>query len=407
MEGPSKTDELKRSQRPTLVATSNSREEERWGHLASCCVCGVVAPNEHAIFCRSCPRTVCLSCVRSSAGDGMKLVQNSLNKGCFDLEMRECPLCLRASDKSLPAPPTVAMPTEDLLRHLLQALLQHDLSREFREPVDVTVHPDYLYKIGRGKTMDLQTMMAKLAGGKYSTRRGRRTFKEDLRRIWRNCRYYAECDEQGVPLDGTSTPAIVRCALVLERMISRFYALYMPDDDDVLLPVTSWDGWRQAKQLEDQRARLQLSEHQTRAIEANGGGETPDEVVCTTPRLPSTWSRMVNSGSGTTSNSGKNEGAMTCTGEHDNAFGDAPGPVQSRIGLGGNTLKRWSDNDTSANALATSECTSASREEIPEWALWYQLCEVSVEFNEIGTFELATRPPGLRGQDTGCGPPVG
>lgn len=407
MARPSRTDELERLHRRTLVATSNSREEERQGHVASCCVCGVVTLNEHAAFCRRCPRIVCLSCVGSSAGDGVKLVEDGLNTGCLNLEMQECPRCLRASDESLPAPPAVAMPTEHLLRHLLEALLQHDLSSEFREPVDVTVHPDYVYKIGRGRAMDLQTMIRKLAGGKYSTRRGRRTFKEDLRRIWRNCRYYAECDEQGVPLDGTTTPAVVRCALVLERMVARFYALYMPDDDDVLLPATSWDGWRQAKQLEDQRARLQLSDHQAKAMKAKGDSEPPDEVVGTTPRLPSSWPPVVKSCKRVTTNSGGEEGATTCTGKRDHAYGNVSGPVRSRIGRGGNALRRWRDKDTSVNALATSKRRSASREEVPEWTLWYQLCEVSVEFDEIGTLELATRPSRLRGQDTGCCSPVG
>lgn len=243
-----------------IVPAEASYLEDSIGHLNACANCEALAgKDEIVVLCRQCPRIFCVYCARSCAIQIVRPLATvrARSSSCGrDLETNKCPSCLRRTDDEFPAPVAGVVPTA----HLLQEIFKHDLSRLFREPVDIEEYPDYLRKVGREHMMDLQTMMQNLTGGKYATRRGRGKYKEHLNRIWHNCRYYADCDELGSPLYDTVVPGIVRCALILEGMVGRFYAQYMPNEQGILLPYSTWDGWRQVKQLENEQARRRLLE---------------------------------------------------------------------------------------------------------------------------------------------------
>jgi len=160
-----------------------------------------------------------------------------------------CPPCKAGQDVNLAPPPSSG--DRAVKAHLLAELRKHDLSWCFCEPVDVTVYTDYLGVVGREEMMDLKTMEEKLMCGKYDGRtRGCGLFLADFKRMWRNCRRYASCDEHGKPKNGVTlsaggrgnqdryitpwtdlqsartpdveVPGIVRCAFVLERLVKDF-----------------------------------------------------------------------------------------------------------------------------------------------------------------------------------------
>lgn len=201
----------------SVAPTEGSCTEDRLSHVTICSICETFALEEDVVvLCRNCPRTFCCACARSSAIETETppaVMRIGPSRCGGHLETNRCPSCLHRRDEHFSAPLPGAKPME----HLVEALLKHDLSHAFRAPVDSTEYPDYVYRIGRNHMMDLQTMVEKLREGKYSSRRGRGAFKQDLNKIWRNCRFYADCDEQGVPLDETTVPGIVRCALILEK----------------------------------------------------------------------------------------------------------------------------------------------------------------------------------------------
>lgn len=399
-----KTEERETSPARVVVPVELTCGVDRLSHVTVCSLCDEEPSNKRVIFCRSCPRIMCLPCARSSNSfaEHPVIVVNPGSNACrSDMEMRECLLCIRDDRDSLPAPPTVATSTDQLLRHLVQTLVEHDLSREFRKPVDTATYPDYLYKVGRGHMMDLQTIMDKLNNGKYSTRRGRSMFKEDLSRIWRNCRYYADCDEQGIPLDGTVTPGIVRCALILERMVARFYARYMPDANDVVLPATSWDGWRQAKALENERARLQLSEGRAKKSAADGDDGTSEHTVpAAGPMSFPPPSRLVYGAKDTVFDGENKESVASCESHVSVDRTTSSSAVPTVCSMNPSAVPRPGVRFGEAHPTATGKRNIASKDEVidPKWALWYKLCETSVEFNEMSVLELATRPSVLRGQ---------
>ncbi|CAM9448678.1 unnamed protein product [Sphacelaria rigidula] len=404
-----KTEERETSSAPMVVPVDRTCGVNRLSHMPVCSLCDEEPLNKRVIFCRNCPRIMCLSCARSSnsiAEHPVIVVSPGSNACRSEMEMRKCLSCIHDGNGSLPAPPTVATSTDQLLRHLVQTLVEHDLSREFRKPVDTEMYPDYLYKVGRGHMMDLQTIMDKLNNGKYSTRRGRSMFKEDLSRIWRNCRYYAECDEQGIPLDGTLTPGIVRCALILERMVSRFYARYMPDADDVVLPTTSWDGWRQAKALENERARLQLSEDRANKMAAEGGDDSSDHTVPAASSIScSPPSRFMYDAKDTVSNGGNKESVATVCSLVSVDGTSSSSPVSTVDPINPSAVAHPAVQFVEDHATATEKRNFERKDDVvdPKWTLWYKLCEASVEFNEMSVLEVATRPSNLRGQDADRG----
>lgn len=314
------------------------------------------------------------------------------------------------------------------MEHLVEALLKHDLSHAFRAPVDSTEYPDYVYRIGRNHMMDLQTMVEKLREGKYSSRRGRGTFKQDLNKIWRNCRFYADCDEQGVPLDETTVPGIVRCALILEKMANRFYTTHMRDQTGVVVPDTSWDGWRQARQLENEQARLQLSELQPRKMEANVDCVSAAAVPCLPlpalvdseeDAIPETGILggeeknaadkvynlvLMRTTSRKRSHSEIRDGCSVQNDESSNngATVGIQAPEAAQRDDQTATDNRWGWRDG-----MTEPCYPPSpHDNMPDWSLFEQLCRVSVEFSSISVLEQATKPPPLRirASDRGTAP---
>ena len=220
---------------PVLWCATEGREgaEERSSHLMDCALCQDPLPEDESIGrCGVCPRSFCTQCLEHGLheeGVNLKGLDQDgramLDGRTGDFFVEQCPRCIRGCDDHFTAPSPGAVPME----HLLNELMQHDLSICFREPVDTDKHPDYVESIGRLAMMDLGTMLNKLERKRYPRRRGPGQFLEDLNRIWRNCRRYAGCDELGQPHYGTTVPGIVRCALILEAMSIKFCAAYMSD----------------------------------------------------------------------------------------------------------------------------------------------------------------------------------
>ncbi|CAN0565631.1 unnamed protein product, partial [Laminaria digitata] len=79
---------------------------------------------------------------------------------------------------------------------LLTSLVDHDLLRWFRTPVDVTMYTGYVQVVTRDKLIDLGTMLLK-SKSQYQLERVAALFYIDIDRIWHNCRLYAKCNRQG------------------------------------------------------------------------------------------------------------------------------------------------------------------------------------------------------------------
>lgn len=412
----------------SVAPTEGSCTEDRLSHVTICSICETFALEEDVVvLCRNCPRTFCCACARSSAIETETppaVMRIGPSRCGGHLETNRCPSCLHRRDEHFSAPLPGAKPME----HLVEALLKHDLSHAFRAPVDSTEYPDYVYRIGRNHMMDLQTMVEKLREGKYSSRRGRGTFKQDLNKIWRNCRFYADCDEQGVPLDETTVPGIVRCALILEKMANRFYTTHMRDQTGVVVPDTSWDGWRQARQLENEQARLQLSELQPRKMEANVDCVSAAAVPCLPlpalvdseeDAIPETGILggeeknaadkvynlvLMRTTSRKRSHSEIRDGCSVQNDESSNngATVGIQAPEAAQRDDQTATDNRWGWRDG-----MTEPCYPPSpHDNMPDWSLFEQLCRVSVEFSSISVLEQATKPPPLRirASDRGTAP---
>ncbi|CAN0403499.1 unnamed protein product, partial [Scytosiphon promiscuus] len=117
-----------------------------------------------------------------------------------DLWMNKCPKCLQGSDLELSRPPLDERQEVEKKVHLIQALLKHDLSHCFREPVDSKIYPDYGSIVPQEIRMDLSSMLIKInEKEKYRRERGAAVFYKDIDLIWSNCRRYAKCDMIGKP----------------------------------------------------------------------------------------------------------------------------------------------------------------------------------------------------------------
>ncbi|CAM9713290.1 unnamed protein product, partial [Laminaria digitata] len=99
-------------------------------------------------------------------------------------------------DKGLTAPPEGASEV-DKREHLIQELIAHDLSRCFRDPVDIAVYPKYGKVVVPTVRMDLGTMVSKFKIApriqpecKYARKRGSAAFYRDLSRLWDNCKSF-------------------------------------------------------------------------------------------------------------------------------------------------------------------------------------------------------------------------
>lgn len=238
---------------PVLYLCSSMKdvdEEERDSHCTVCAFCEEHPPEHMPVsLCKGCPRIFCLRCLPEEYC-GSTAVQ--------------CPRC--PGDVKFPP----VAPGADPMMHLLQELVGHDLSRSFRE------NPSYMKTAVR--SMDLGIMMDKLKSGKYTGRRAWGHFQKDCNLIWENCRYYNDCDELGLPDEGAVVPSVVRCALVLEAMATKFFRSYIPNQqgssaathsDSSPVDLQTWDAYRQKVQQAKAEARLkQLASIQS--ISCNG-----------------------------------------------------------------------------------------------------------------------------------------
>lgn len=244
----------------THVNEANGHSEARRSHATTCAYCDIPPTDDEAIgLCDECPRMFCAACSQNVLHRGSSLIGKTgagarVSPGTSedDFSIGECPWCTRDGDREFSPPPDGAEP----MRHLLDELMRHDLSRCFRGPVDVEEHPDYLESIGRDKMMDLGTMISKMDNRKYPRRRGPGMFWEDLNRIWRNCRRFAGCDEIGRPHDDTVVPGIVRCALILEAMSKRYHSAHISDPQENEWPESAWDFYRHKMCQKNEELRL-------------------------------------------------------------------------------------------------------------------------------------------------------
>lgn len=246
--------------------------ESRHSHVSFCACCSEIPSSNIPVgLCDGCPRIVCANClVEGLEGKSSLMLEGVdsctralLQGGKGDFYILECPSCLDESDREFPPPPKDIPP----MRHLLEEVIRHDLSRSFRAPMDIAEYPTFLESGGRASKMDLGSMMSKLEGRRYPRRRGPGQFMEDLRRIWRNCRRIGGCDELGQPRSGTTVSGVVRCALVLEAMSEKFFAAHMSDQVDTVWPESAWDCYRQRKQQANAEARLKRLERRESGVQ--------------------------------------------------------------------------------------------------------------------------------------------
>lgn len=260
--------------------------ESRHSHVSFCAYCAETPSMCIPVgLCDGCPRIICAKCLLEGLDGRSSLMLEGLDSrtrallqgGKGDFYILECPLCLDESDKEIPPPPPDVPP----MTHLLEELLCHDLSQDFRAPMDMAEHPTFLESGGRASRMDLGSMMSKLRDRKYPRRRGPGQFTEDLRRIWRNCRRIGGCDELGQPKPGTTVSGVVRCALVLEAMSEKFFAAHMSDEVGTVWPESAWDCYRQKKQQANTEARLKQLER--RESGARASAQRGDAAVAGVP----------------------------------------------------------------------------------------------------------------------------
>ena len=283
------TTERKLSPALRWAAGKGAGAESRHSHVSFCGCCSEIpASNNPVGLCGRCPRLVCAKCLLEGLEGKSSLMLEGLDSctrallqgGKGDFYILECPWCLDESDREFPPPPEDVPP----MRHLLEEVLRHDLSRSFRAPMDIAEYPTFLESGGRASKMDLGSMMSKLEGRRYPRRRGPGQFMEDLRRIWRDCRRIGGCDELGQPRSGTTESGVVRCALVLEAMSEKFFATHMSDQVDTVWPESAWDCYRQRKQQANAEARLKRLERRESGVQAPGkesAAGVPDNCTVT------------------------------------------------------------------------------------------------------------------------------
>lgn len=193
---------------------------DRYLYVTFCSVCREPRQEKKAVaLCQLCPRMFCGVC----AGSLGQTVDPAPGASDVLLPGDKC-VCLQR-DSGFSKPPKDVRPET----HLLEQLIAHNLSLQFREPVDVLDNPGYLGIITRSEMMDLGTMKENMRRKRYETTRGQRQFRLDVKQIWLNCWKFAGCSrESDAPL-----PGIVSCALILERMVGKFCDAYMQGEHEL------------------------------------------------------------------------------------------------------------------------------------------------------------------------------
>lgn len=227
---------------------------DRRSHNTFCSSCKSFRTDQEALAkCAACPRMLCRTC----AGRKGEKVPRGVNADDIVLSPDKC-LCQKR-DSEFPKPPGNVDPHA----HLLKQLKKHDLAHMFLEPVNVEENTDYLSYISRDDMIDLGTMTTNMTKRKqYQSSRGKVMFRRDLMRMWENCWTFAghtpECPAE-------KTAGIVRCTLILEAMVRKFYNAYM---EEIQL-VTDEESWL---------AERERRHHEKFDMCARPGGGMQDEL---------------------------------------------------------------------------------------------------------------------------------
>ena len=193
---------------------SPSHFTERFTHVTYCCWCINQSLQSNAVaLCGRCPRVMCSRC---ASGWGLEVPTGQRSRDIL-LPYQYC-RCTR-QDSHFPKPHQ----DSQLEAYLLEHVIKHDLSLQFRKPVDLRANPNYLSVITHDKMMDLSTMALKMEKRHYMTVRGQRLFQRDLQQVWINCWKYAGYD----PNSDAPVPGIVCCTLILVKMVNNFYESHM------------------------------------------------------------------------------------------------------------------------------------------------------------------------------------
>lgn len=194
-------------------------QRNRYQHCTFCSSCEAFRTDLQAVAkCEACPRILCREC----AGRKGENVPRTRNAEDVVFPAKKC-LC-QSNDSEFPKP----RKGKDPKAHLLKHLRRHDLSRMFREPVDVEENPDYTSVVPREKRMDLGMVRTRMVQHKeYQSSRGQKRFRADIKKIWTNCWAYAGYSEHSTG----EVAGIVRCTIILEAMTQKFYTSYMKDQE--------------------------------------------------------------------------------------------------------------------------------------------------------------------------------
>lgn len=221
-----------------LHRVSFCRGWDRYQHCTFCSLCRAFRTEPQAIAkCEACPRILCRKCAARKGEE----VPRSAFAADVALPAEKC-RC-QSDDAEFPEP----REGKDPQAHLLKYLFRHDLSQMFREAVNVEDNPGYLGVVPREDMMDLRTVETKLKKNKqYRSPRGQMLFRADLQKIWVNCWKYAAYR----PDRDDISAGIVRCTLILQAMVEKFYFDHMGQ-----LEVATHDSWRAGS---DSRERERL-----------------------------------------------------------------------------------------------------------------------------------------------------
>lgn len=204
---------------------------DRLSHNTFCSSCKSFRTEEDALAkCAACPRMLCRTCARQKG--------EKVPRGANADDIVFCPdkcVC-QMRDSEFTKPPQ----GKDPQAHLLKQLKKHDLAYMFLEPVKLEENPEYLAYVSRDDMIDFGTMTTKMKERKqYQSSRGKLMFRRDLKRMWENCWKFAghtpECCKE-------KAAGIVRCTIILEAMVGKFYEAYMEEKVELVTDKESWQA---------------------------------------------------------------------------------------------------------------------------------------------------------------------
>lgn len=208
--------------------SSQSTGRDRLSHNTFCSSCKSFRTEQQALAkCVACPRMLCRTCA------GRKGEEVPLGVNADDIMFGPDKCFCQKRDSEFTKPPG----GKDPQAHLLKQLQKHDLAYMFLEPVNVEENPDYLAYISRDDMIDLGTMSTKMNKRKqYQSSRGKLMFRGDLKRMWENCWKFAGHTPESSRKEAAG---IVRCTIILEAMVDKFYEAYMEKKE----LVTDQESW--------------------------------------------------------------------------------------------------------------------------------------------------------------------